>query len=107
MLDEKLNAKRQVQMTSQLPIVEKTCTLFDETIHIMPECTMHLHGHQNKAMPLMKPYILVDLNNGAKFHGYICWSTNDTPNHHLPCQVSNQHIGNKDLVFLGHVKIGL
>ncbi len=59
-------------MTSQLPIVEKTCTLFDETIHIMSECTMHLHCHWNKVMPLMKPFTLVDLNNGTKFHGCIC-----------------------------------
>jgi hypothetical protein len=64
-------------MTSQLHIVEKMCTLFDETIHIMPKCTMHLHGHQNKVMPLMKPSILVDLNNGTKFHGCTYWSTND------------------------------
>jgi hypothetical protein len=33
-------------------------TLFDETIHIMLEDIVHLHGHQNKMLPLMKPFIL-------------------------------------------------
>jgi len=54
-------------MTSQLPIMEKTSTLFDETIHIMPECAMHLHGHQNKILPFMKPFIFVKFNNGVSF----------------------------------------
>jgi hypothetical protein len=38
----------------------------------MPECTMHLHGHQNKMVPVMKPFILVDLNDGIKFRNYTC-----------------------------------
>jgi hypothetical protein len=45
-------------------------TLFDETIHIMPGYAMHLHGHWNKMMPLMKPSILADLYNGTKFRNY-------------------------------------
>jgi len=59
-------------MISQLSIVEKMGTLFDETIYIMSECVVHLHGHQNKIVPLMKLSILIDLNNGAKFHNCIC-----------------------------------
>jgi hypothetical protein len=42
----------------------------NETIHITPRCTMHFHGHQNKMVPLMKPFILVDFNNGIEFHNY-------------------------------------
>jgi len=57
-------------MTSQLSIVEKTGTLPNETIHITPEYTMHLHGHHNKVVPLMKPFIFADLNNGVKFYNY-------------------------------------
>jgi hypothetical protein len=58
-------------MTFQSSIVEKMSTLPIETIHIMPECVVHLHGHQNKVVPLMKPSILVDLNNSTKFHSCI------------------------------------
>ncbi len=57
-------------MTSQLSIVENTGTLPDEMIHITPECSMHLHGHQNKVVSLMKPFIFADLNNGVKFYSY-------------------------------------
>jgi hypothetical protein len=57
-------------MTSSLFIVEKTNTLLDKMIHIMFGCTMHFHGHQNKVVPFMKPFIFVDLNNGAKFRSY-------------------------------------
>jgi hypothetical protein len=39
--------------------MKKTNTLLDETIHITPECNVHLHGHQNKMVPLMKPSIFV------------------------------------------------
>ncbi len=53
-------------------MVEKTSTLLDETIHIKPRCTMHLHGHWNKVVPLMKPSLLANLNNGAKFHNCTC-----------------------------------
>jgi hypothetical protein len=53
----------------------------------------------------MKPFIFADLNDGAKFHNYICWSTNDTWNHYLLCRVSNHHIGNEDLILSSHVKI--
>jgi hypothetical protein len=42
-------------------------TFFNETIHIMPGCIMHLHGHWNKVMPLMKPFILVDFSNALNF----------------------------------------
>jgi len=94
-------------MTSQSSIMEKMNTFPDETIHIMPKCIMHLHGHQNKMVPFMKPFILTNLNNGAKFHNYTCWSINDTWSHHLLLQVNNHHINNKDLVLSGHVKINL
>jgi hypothetical protein len=62
-------------MTSRSPIMGKTSTLLDETIHIMPGCTVHLHDHRNKVTPLMKLSILVDLSNGAKFHNYTCQLT--------------------------------
>jgi hypothetical protein len=88
-------------------IVEKMGTLPDETIHIAVGWVVHLHGHWNKVVPLVKPFIFVNLSNGAKFHSYTCWSTNDTQSHHFLCQVSNHHIGNEDLVLLGHVKINL
>jgi hypothetical protein len=78
--------------------MEKMNTLPDETIHITPRCAMHLHGHWNKVVPLMKPFILVDLNNGVKFCRYNCWSINDIHNH---------HISNKNLVLMNHVKIDL
>ncbi len=80
-------------------------TLLNETIHITLKCVVHLHGHWNKVMPLMKPFIFMDFNNGIKFYNYTCWSTNDTQSHHLLNRVSNHHIDNKDLVLLGHVKI--
>jgi hypothetical protein len=61
-------------MTSQLSIMEKMGTLPDEMIHITPKCIMHLHGHQNKVVPLMKSFIFADLNNGVKFYSYtISW----------------------------------
>jgi hypothetical protein len=50
----------------------------------------------------MKPFILVEFSNGAKFRNYICWLINYINSHHLPCEVNN-----KDLVFMSHVKIGL
>ncbi len=60
-------------------------TFPNETIHIMFGCIVHFHGHGNEMMPLMKPFILVDFNNGVKFHNYTYWSTNDIHSHHLPC----------------------
>jgi hypothetical protein len=54
----------------------------------------------------MKPSILMDFNNDAKFHSYTCRSTNDTHNHCVSCWVNNHHIGNKDMVFMSHEKIG-
>jgi hypothetical protein len=54
-------------MTSQLSIMEKTSTFLDEMIHIMPGCDVHLHDHQNKKVPFLKPSIFVDLDNGTKF----------------------------------------
>jgi hypothetical protein len=92
-------------MTSWLSILEKANTLLDETIHIMHEFTMHLHGHQNKMVPLIKPSILVDLSNGIKFRNYICWSTNDTQIHYFLCRINNHHNGNKYLVRTNHVEI--
>ncbi len=94
-------------MNFQSSIVEKMGTLLNETIHITPECVMHLHGHQNKMVPFMKPFILVDFNNGVKFCNYTCWSINDTQSHRFPHQVSNHHINNEDLVLSGHVKTNL
>jgi hypothetical protein len=58
-------------MTFQSSIVEKMNTFFGEVIHIMPKCVVHLHGHQNEMMPLMKPIILMNLNDGIKCHNYI------------------------------------
>ncbi len=91
---EKLNGKRQGWMTSRSPIMEKTNTPLDETIHIMPKCAMHLHGHRNKMVPLMKPFILADLNNSVKFHSCTYCLTNDTRSHCLPHWVGNHHINN-------------
>ncbi len=82
-------------------------TLLDEMIHIMPGCIVHLHGHWNKMVPLVKPSILGNLNNGIKFCNCICWSSNDTRSHHLQRQISNHHIGNEDLILLGHIEIDL
>ncbi len=59
-------------MTFQLSIMEKIGALLNEIIHITPECIMHFHGHQNKMVPFMKPFILADLNNGTKFDNYTC-----------------------------------
>ncbi len=64
-------------MTSQSSIVEKMGTLPDETIHIMLEGVVHLQGHGNKMVPLMKPFILEDLNNGIKFCNCTYWLNND------------------------------
>jgi hypothetical protein len=38
--------------------MQKTSTLFNETIHIMPRGVVHLHGNWNKMVPLMKPLYL-------------------------------------------------
>ncbi len=92
-------------MTSRSFIVEKTSTLLNEMIHIMPEFVVHLHCHQNKAMPFMKPFILMDLSNGVKFQNYTCWLTNDIQSYHFLHWVSNHHISNEDLVLSNHVKI--
>jgi hypothetical protein len=93
-------------MTSRSSIVKKTSTLLDEAIHIMPKCALHLHGHQNKMVALLKPFIFAGFSNGIRFHSYTCWLTNDTRNHHLSCWVNNHHIDNENLVLSGHVKIG-
>jgi hypothetical protein len=92
-------------MTSWSSIVEKMGTLPNEMIHIKPECHMHLHGHWNKMVPFMKPFIHADLRIGTKFYNYT--SNNDTWSHCLLRWVNNHHINNEDLVFLGHVEIGL
>jgi len=78
----------------------------NETIHIMPRCVMHFHGHRNKVVPLIKPSIVADLNNDDKFYNCVCWLTNDTQCHHLLHWVNNYHIDNKDLVLSDHVEIG-
>jgi len=86
--------------------MEKTNTFFDETIHILLRCVVHLRGHQNKMVPFMKLFIFVDFSNGIKFCSYIYWSINDIQSHHLLQQANNHHIDDK-LVFSGHVEIDL
>jgi hypothetical protein len=73
MLLEKLNAEK-TRINDLLIIYhgKKTSAFPNETIHIVPKCIVHLHGHQNKVVPLVKPSILVDFNNGIKFHNYTC-----------------------------------
>jgi 5-methylcytosine-specific restriction endonuclease McrA len=88
-------------------IMGKMGTLHDETIHIVPKCAMHLHGHQNKVVPLMEPFIFVDFNNGTEFYNCTYKSINDIRSHYFPHWVSNHHIGKKDLVLSGHVEAGL
>ncbi len=94
-------------MTSRSSIVEKTGTIPDEMIHITFKCTMQLHGHQNKVVPLMKSSILADLSYDVKFCSCTCWSTNDIGSHCLLRWVSNHHISNEDLVLSDHVEIDL
>ncbi len=72
-------------MSFRSSIMEKMSTFFDEMIHIMLECAVHLHGHWNKVVPVMNPFIFTDLNNGAKFHNCTYWLTNDIHSHHLSC----------------------
>jgi hypothetical protein len=67
--------------------MEEMGTFPNEMIHITLGCIVHLHGHQNKMVLVMKPSILTNFSNGAKFH--------------------NHHIDNENLVLLGHVKINL
>jgi len=105
MLLEKLNAKRQRQMTSQSFIVKKANTFPNETIHIMHGCIVHLCGHRNKMVPFIKPSIFADFSNGFKFCICICWLINGTCMYNLPWRVSNHHIDNKGLVFTSHVEI--
>jgi hypothetical protein len=50
--------------------MEKISTLPNEIIHIIFGCAMHLHGHRNKMVPLMKPSILADLNYDVKLRNY-------------------------------------
>jgi hypothetical protein len=53
-------------MTSQLSLVKKTSMFLDKMIHITHKCAIHLHGHLNKMVPLIKHFILMDLSNDAK-----------------------------------------
>jgi hypothetical protein len=99
MLPKKLNAKKTRINDFWSSTMEKTNTLFVEMIHIMPECVVHLYDHQNKVMPLIKPSIFVDLNNGAKFHNY---TTNQLMTHEATISLTGSitnHIDNEDLVF--------
>jgi hypothetical protein len=68
----KIECKKKKKVTSKSSTMEKTGTFPDETIHITPRCVVHLHGHQNKIVLFMKPFILVDFSNGDKFCNYIC-----------------------------------
>jgi len=86
--------------------MEKMSTLFDEMIYIMPECVVHLHGHQNKMVPFMKSSILANLSNGDQFCSCTCWLSNDIQSHCISCQVKNHHIDKEDMVLSNHVKIG-
>jgi hypothetical protein len=61
----------------------------------------------NKMVPFMAPFVLVDFNNGIKFHNYTYWLINDTQNHHLLRWVNNHHIDNENVVLSGHVEISL
>ncbi len=70
-------------MISQSSIMEKKNTFLDEMIHITFGCIMHLRDHQNKVVPLMKPFILASFSNGAKFHSCTSWWINDICSHRL------------------------
>jgi hypothetical protein len=94
-------------MTFRSSIVEKTCTFPNETIHIMYECVVHLHGYWNKMASFMKPSILANINNGVKFHSCTYWLINDIQSHCLLRWVNNHHINNKDPILLSHVDIDL
>ncbi len=72
-------------MTSRLSIKEKMSTFLDEMNHIMLECAMLLHGHWNKVVPVMNPFIFTNLNNGVQFCNYTYWLINDNHSHHLSC----------------------
>jgi hypothetical protein len=43
--------------------MKKMSTFLDETMYIMLKCIMHLHGHWNKAVSLVKLFILADFSN--------------------------------------------
>jgi len=74
---------------SWLSIVEKTSTLINETIYIMPKCVMHLQGHWNKMVPFMNPSIFADFNNDIKFCNSTSSSINDTHNYYFLSLVSS------------------
>jgi len=38
--------------------MEKIGTFVDETIHIMLKGVVHLEGHRNKMIPLVKPFYI-------------------------------------------------
>jgi hypothetical protein len=42
-------------------------TFPNEMIHVMLGCVMHLHGHCNKLVPLVKPSILANFSNALNF----------------------------------------
>ncbi len=65
MLFEKLNVKRQGQLTFSSSIMKKMNTLPNETTYITPRCAMHLHDHWNKMVIFMNPSIFVDFSNGV------------------------------------------
>jgi hypothetical protein len=92
-------------MSFRLSIMEKTSTLLDETIHTTLGCAVHLHGHQNKMVPFLKPSIFVDLNNGVKFCTCTCLLSNDIRNHCFLYRIRDHHINNENLVVSSHVEI--
>jgi hypothetical protein len=85
-------------MISRSCILKMTSTFPNEMIHVMSGCVMHLHGHQNKMVHLLKPSIFVDLSSDVKFCSCTCWLTNNTQSHYLLCWGSNHHIDNENLV---------
>jgi hypothetical protein len=54
-------------MTFRTFILEKTGALPNEMIHISLRCVVHLHDHQNKMVPLMKPLYLWILTMVLRF----------------------------------------
>jgi ribulose-5-phosphate 4-epimerase/fuculose-1-phosphate aldolase len=51
--------------------MDKKGTLPNERIHITPKCIVHLHGHYNKVVHLMKPSILAILMMALRFEATI------------------------------------
>jgi hypothetical protein len=97
-------------MTPQSSILEMMGTLFAETIHIMSRCAMHLHGHQNKVVPFIKPFVYLQIL--VMVLSFIITSTGwlmtlEAIVFYIGLVLSNPNIDNEDLIFLSHIKIDL